>query len=222
MAAADAAFGRPAAALAALERNVAAYRTVGNDLQIAIHGPAGASTFWPTRQKTRRNGAGWAWWPSEPSRGRQHPDTHSRAAHWLASLLRVEGRWDDLDCDLASDREPDAQPQAETAVLGLAPLAVARADWDLAQVLLAALPDGAATEPGKTLFLESQILQRLAVELSLAENAFSMARAWLEAHDRWLAWAGAVLGRAEGALLWARYHHASGNHAQARQPPSRL
>ncbi len=44
-----------------------------------------------------------------------------------------------------------------------------------------------------------------------------MARAWLEAHDRWLAWAGAVLGRAEGALLWAWYHHASGNHAQARQ-----
>ncbi len=78
------------------------------------------------------------------------------------------------------------------------------------------LPSGPATEPGKTLFLESQILQRLAVELSLAENAFPMARAWLEAHDRWLAWAGAVLGRAEGALLWARYHHASGNSAQAR------
>ena len=35
---------------------------------------------------------------------------------------------------------------------------------------------------------------------------FRNARAWLEAHGRWLAWSGSVLGRADGALAWARYH----------------
>jgi hypothetical protein len=38
----------------------------------------------------------------------------------------------------------------------------------------------------------------------------------LEAHDRWLAWSGAVLGRAEGALGWAEYHHANSDPARAR------
>ncbi|HEU5423913.1 MAG TPA: hypothetical protein VFU72_10265 [Nitrolancea sp.] len=39
----------------------------------------------------------------------------------------------------------------------------------------------------------------------------------MEAHDRWLAWSGAVFGRAEGALGWAAYHRAAGDPEQARQ-----
>jgi DNA-binding CsgD family transcriptional regulator len=42
------------------------------------------------------------------------------------------------------------------------------------------------------------------------------ARAWLEAHDRWLDWNGAVLGRSEGHALWARYFWLAGDVEQAR------
>ncbi|MGA7670802.1 MAG: tetratricopeptide repeat protein [Nitrolancea sp.] len=78
------------------------------------------------------------------------------------------------------------------------------------------LPKGPATDPGKTVFLEGQVFQRLAVELSLSANDFASAHAWLEAHDRWLDWSGAVLGRAEGAVLWAQYHHVNGDPDQSR------
>ena len=40
---------------------------------------------------------------------------------------------------------------------------------------------------------------------------------WLVAHDRWLDWSGAVTGRAEGIMLWAKYHLASGAPTLARQ-----
>jgi DNA-binding CsgD family transcriptional regulator len=53
--------------------------------------------------------------------------------------------------------------------------------------------------------------------LALDARDLPTARAWLEAHDRWLAWSSAVLGRAEGVLLWAKYHHATGDHQLARQ-----
>jgi DNA-binding CsgD family transcriptional regulator len=80
----------------------------------------------------------------------------------------------------------------------------------------AAFPAGPSTEPGDSLFLESQMLQRLAVGLALDGGDLTLARAWLEAHDRWLSWSGAVRGRAESALLWAQYHAAAGS-APARQ-----
>src|SRR5207245_825563 len=41
------------------------------------------------------------------------------------------------------------------------------------------------------------------------------AKEWLEAHDCWQAWSGAVLGRTEGHLGWAAYHRAAGNTAAA-------
>jgi DNA-binding CsgD family transcriptional regulator len=43
----------------------------------------------------------------------------------------------------------------------------------------------------------------------------------LEAHDRWLAWNGAVLGRAEGQLGWAAYHRAAGDLGSACEHGSR-
>jgi tetratricopeptide (TPR) repeat protein len=42
------------------------------------------------------------------------------------------------------------------------------------------------------------------------------ARQWLEAHDCWLDWGGAALGRSEGHLLWARYERAAGSASRAR------
>ena len=61
------------------------------------------------------------------------------------------------------------------------------------------------------------MLQRLAAALALDAADLLLARAWLEAHDRWLAWAGAVLGLADGHLSWAAYHRTSGDLSAARE-----
>ena len=79
-----------------------------------------------------------------------------------------------------------------------------------------ALPDGPATTPGQVVFLPMTEMQRLAATLALDDGDLPTARAWLAAHDRWLAWNGTVLGRAEGQLGWAAYHRATGDLATAR------
>jgi len=60
-------------------------------------------------------------------------------------------------------------------------------------------------------------MQRLAVALALDGNDLPLARAWLTAHDDWLEWSGVVVGRAEGSLMWARYHQAQGDRELALQ-----
>ncbi len=80
----------------------------------------------------------------------------------------------------------------------------------------AMLPAGTVTEPGTQNSEFAFAMQQLAAALALDARDFPTAHAWLEAHDRWLDWSGAVLGRAEGALLWAQYHHTNGDPAQAR------
>ncbi|MGA7672804.1 MAG: AAA family ATPase [Nitrolancea sp.] len=78
------------------------------------------------------------------------------------------------------------------------------------------LPGGHDMEPGAVMIAPALSLQRLSVEMALDAHDLSAARAWLEAHDRWLEWSGAVLGRAEGAVLWAQYFHSSGDASLAR------
>jgi DNA-binding CsgD family transcriptional regulator len=58
-------------------------------------------------------------------------------------------------------------------------------------------------------------MQRVAAALALDAGDAPLAREWLAAHDRWLAWNEAVLGRAEGEALWGQYHRQSGDTAQA-------
>ena len=78
------------------------------------------------------------------------------------------------------------------------------------------LPDGPSTEPGNQEFWSAMTLQIVAAELSLDVGDLDLARSWIESYQRWLDWSGAVLGRAEGALLWAQYRHANGDRDQAR------
>jgi ATP/maltotriose-dependent transcriptional regulator MalT len=59
-------------------------------------------------------------------------------------------------------------------------------------------------------------LQCLAADLCLDAGNVEGAKAWLEAHERWLAWSGSVLGQADGRLAWARWHLAARNPDQAR------
>ncbi len=88
------------------------------------------------------------------------------------------------------------------------------------QHIHAFLPSGLASEPGTRLFLSSQMLQRLAVNLALDSGDVETAEAWLEAHDRWLSWSGAVLGQADGKLLQTRLHYQCGRTELARERAS--
>lgn len=70
---------------------------------------------------------------------------------------------------------------------------------------------GPLTAPGSVQFHLALELQRIAAELLISDGELGTAQAWLKAHDDWLAWNGAVLGRAEGRLSWATWHRASGS-----------
>jgi DNA-binding NarL/FixJ family response regulator len=58
-------------------------------------------------------------------------------------------------------------------------------------------------------------MQRIAAGHALDMGDLVTARAWLDAHDRWLAWNGAVLGQSEGQALWAQYHRQTSDLAEA-------
>ena len=79
------------------------------------------------------------------------------------------------------------------------------------------LPLGVSTEPGGNRFFSALATQRLAANLSLDAEDLPGARTWLEAHDRWLDWSGAVLWRSEGRSLWARYFREDGDERTARE-----
>ena len=125
----------------------------------------------------------------------------------LMPLLVVEGHWAEAYELAAMQRSvPSAISVGPGVLLVIGSIARAQGDTDLAWSMVRdQIPDGAATTPGSTLCFETLDALRLAAALTLDANDLSAAREWLEAHDRWLAWSGAVLGRAEGVLLWARY-----------------
>ena len=81
--------------------------------------------------------------------------------------------------------------------------------------LLDVLPDS-GVPPGDVGYLDGLALQRVAATLALRTGDLSTAESWLRAHDRWLEDARAVLGRAEGHLVWAHYHRATGDRERAR------
>jgi DNA-binding CsgD family transcriptional regulator len=134
---------------------------------------------------------------------------------WL-SCLTLDGDWDEA-LRIAAETPPPHNTYLRREITATrALLAHHRGDTALARAQIAAvLPDGPAMAPGSRIHQEALFLQRLAADLCLDAGDLDGARAWLEAHDRWLAWSGAVLGRAEGRLAWARYHLAEGDTAPA-------
>jgi DNA-binding CsgD family transcriptional regulator len=72
--------------------------------------------------------------------------------------------------------------------------------------VLSILPDGQDERPGKRFFLHRHELQWIAAELALDAGDLSLALAWIEAIERWLAWSGKVTGRYIPEILRSRYH----------------
>jgi DNA-binding CsgD family transcriptional regulator len=140
-------------------------------------------------------------------------------------LLVVEGQWKEAErLAEAGSTETRGHSAYRTRALGyLATLARVRGDAERAGwAAREALPAGSATEPGTTWPFEFAMLaQQVAGALALDVGDLRTAKEWLNAHDRWLDWSGAVLGRSEGQALWGRYHRQAGDaglaHAHAER-----
>ncbi|HET9016531.1 MAG TPA: AAA family ATPase, partial [Thermomicrobiaceae bacterium] len=134
-------------------------------------------------------------------------------------LLRLSGDWGPARTVAERAWETGGRsPASQAAAVILADLAARQGEPELSGAITSALlPDGPRTLPGTVSLGVALPLQRLATELALETGDFATALDWLEAHDRWLTWSGAVLGRAEGALGWAMYHHAASDAVLARQ-----
>ncbi len=138
-------------------------------------------------------------------------------AAFLAALplLRLEGHWHELNAPIPRGREASLAfvgVPIEQAIVARAQGEAERA-WETIRRLL---PDGPRTPFGATSFFTGMPLLQLGAALALDAGDLAEARAWLEAQDRWLAGSGAVLGRAEGEGLWARYHQQAGDPDRAR------
>jgi DNA-binding CsgD family transcriptional regulator len=137
-------------------------------------------------------------------------------AAYVASvpLLRLEGQWDELNAAISHGREASnvfVRAPGEHAI-------VAREQGDTERAwatIRRILPDGACTPHGAVRFFTGMPLLQLAAALACDAGDLTEARAWLEAHDRWLTGSGTVLWRAEGESLWARYHRQAGEMERA-------
>jgi DNA-binding NarL/FixJ family response regulator len=121
----------------------------------------------------------------------------------------TEGRWDEvLEAGQAYLHVPAWRISALAALGEIERL---RGDSDAAWGRVrAGIPGGPATEPGDLYFVDMLALQRLAAELCLDAGDLANGLAWIMAHERWLTWSGRLLNRAQGALLFARYHALNG------------
>ncbi len=89
-------------------------------------------------------------------------------------------------------------------------------DEALARLTLV-FPDGPASRPGRMTFETSVYCMHPAIEIALDAGDLTTACAWLECHDRWMAWSGNIPLTAIGHCLWARYHRIAGDPAAARE-----
>ncbi|MGN6360027.1 MAG: AAA family ATPase [Thermomicrobiales bacterium] len=215
-----AALGRPNDAEIAFERARNAFEAAGNH---ALVGQSALSQFKEVcrpyqtdRVTTRRRIAelGEEAW-------RQTRDVFATFAPRLVRLplYLIEGAWPEIDELAHTALGPTEFAGARRSFLPiLGYLAWYRGDYERAWATVReGLPDGLATEPGDMNFERAVLLQRLAVYLALDTGNLAAAHDWLMRHDRWLAWSGAIAGRADGEVCWAAYYLARHDLAQARR-----
>jgi DNA-binding CsgD family transcriptional regulator len=132
-------------------------------------------------------------------------------------MLIIQGGWDEAWSYVPLVRRSARTTQAEMRGLTLVGmLARARGERAVVREMVAEMfPEGAGHEPGTLPFRYGLALQETAAALALDDEDLSAAKGWLDAHDRWLAWSGAVLGQSEGQALWAQYHRQAGDLEQA-------
>jgi DNA-binding CsgD family transcriptional regulator len=157
-------------------------------------------------------------WPSDASTSGS--PTWTDVVHAYVAVLG--GDWDHaLDVATSTLQSTHIAPLRDLAHVIMATLARARGDTARAWThVLAVLPAGPATEPGRALYSIAVQLQQLAVDLAIDEADVASALGWLRSLERWFGWNGARLGRADYALRWTRYHRVLGESRRARRDAS--
>ena len=132
-------------------------------------------------------------------------------------LLVLEGRWREARRMMEQPDNSDLTRNTHFRNQCLGQLAHAQGDTERAwQCVRSTWPDGPATEPGEQFVPYAVPLLLVAAALALDEGDLATARAWLDAHRRWLDFMGAVLGRSEGQALEAAWCRAMGDPVRAR------
>ncbi|MDQ6834004.1 MAG: AAA family ATPase [Chloroflexota bacterium] len=209
--------GQPVPARQMYDRNLDAYRAVGDSFQMGITiMRTMTDVILPYRSENHVERQRLADQVEEAfARARSVTPYPSRIGYF--ALLRLEGNWKearDLLLALRAGSSSAWSPSWTASELGL--LAWQLGDTTLAWTLVNEhFPHGAETAPGEMLFRLGTLLIRLAIALALDAGDRETAEAWLAMHDRWLAWSGAVLGQSEGEALWAGYHRIAGDTQQA-------
>jgi len=209
--------GRPAEARAAWERAHACYRdlgnfTTGNTLLIAL------LLVWLPYYTDQPDDLQRLADASEDAYRRRVSAAYDRLAH--LPLLALAGRWAEAreGAETALQRTWGQRAFRGVAAVVLSDLCRAQGEPDAAwTVIRDAMPAGLQTPVGALIWFIGPPLLRVAASLVLDAGDLPTAKEWLDAHDHWLASSGAVLGASEGQTLWARYHRAAGDAAQAYQ-----
>ncbi len=138
-------------------------------------------------------------------------------------VLALSGRWSEARTDAeAALRDQPHAILSDTVAHALCQLARGQGEIEAAWAhIRAQLPEGPQTGPGTLSLSRGLALTRLAAALALDDNDLATAKAWLDAHDRWLDWSGAVLGQSEGQGLWAQYYRQAGDMDEAREHAER-
>jgi DNA-binding CsgD family transcriptional regulator/tetratricopeptide (TPR) repeat protein len=133
-------------------------------------------------------------------------------------FLLHTGRWTTLSDLIRSKEPPRIFGFWSVSMAARARFALCRGDYDHAwDILRELLPEGPQTLPHDNIHFLPGHAHRTAAELAIETGELGLAREWIEAHDRWLDWSGAVSGRAEGLLCWARLLLADGNTGAATE-----
>ncbi len=215
-----AALGRPDDARVAFQHSYTAYRGAGHYLQIWLtiadqikyiaipyeaDNPGVRALLADEAEEVYRQASG--------------ASAHDSSRWARTPVYLLEGGWDEAERG-AQEWLAGGRWQLE-ALPTVGWLAYHRGDHEHAwERVREGIPSLSTVVPGEASFLPSLELLRLAGVLAIEAGDMSAARDWLEAHDRWLAWSGAVLGRAEGALGWAAYYRVAGEVDTANQRAS--
>ena len=219
LAIACAATGRPDQAIDAFERARRAYRSINHRVMVAVSiADEWLEVTLPYRadrveERRRQIDDARRIWREASGTATNNDWPYIRT---LATGV-LDGDWHEVRESAIAVRDDAAVFTYPLVGPALGQLARNQGDSDLAwKIVSEHLPGGPAQRPGDGLFLSDVAQQRLAVDLALDVGDLPLAEAWLTAHDNWLEWSGDVRGRADGELLWARYHRVAGDVVAAR------
>lgn len=142
---------------------------------------------------------------------------NQNAAWGYEHLLLHEGRWSELHTLINTAPAASSYDYRIVSLLARTRLAWYQGDSYRAEELLnLLLPNGPDSPPDDDIHLLSAEPHRIAASMAIEEGDLESARIWLAAHDSWFDWTNAVLGRAQGMLLWARLRFAEGADEESR------